>query len=129
MKYQVQTVIDITQTDARRINEGLAYKQQLNFSSIIQTIGLRSNLEYVNPPRMEHVGIGRMGFGENYKGRQNVWTFLFDIPYGGKIEISTLDKDFDLIPVITGLKETVELPEPVFRSFGEEKNIIFTFID
>ena len=46
------TLVDITETGARRGEDPLAYRQQQNFLTVLQTIGLRTNIEYSSGPKV-----------------------------------------------------------------------------
>jgi hypothetical protein len=130
MNFMIQTLVDITETGARRQDsDKLAYKQQANFQTVTQTVGLRVNLYYDETPSVEEVAVGKMGFGDKYKGKQKVWTFKFYIEYEGGLDINMLNKDFDLIPIVTGLTETAKLEQALFRTTPQERNIIFSVID
>lgn len=130
MNFMIQTLVDITETGARRQDsDKLAYKQQANFQTIIQTVGLRVNLYYDQSPSFEEISIAKMGFGDKYKGKQKVWTFNFHIEYESGLDIDMLNKDFDLIPIILGLTETAKLDQALFRTTPKERNIIFSVID
>jgi hypothetical protein len=72
----------------------------------------------------------KYSFGKDYKNKQNIWEYTFDIEYEDAIDIETLHKDFDLIPIITGLDESVEFKNAVFSSQNStNKNIIFQKFD
>ena len=129
MDFRIQTLVDITETGARRQDsDKLAYKQQSNFQTLVQTIGLRCNLQYNKSPQKQELKIEKVGFGDKYKGKQNVWTFDFEIEYEGGLDINMLNNDFDLIPIITGLEETIQLQQALFRTTPKERNIIFSLI-
>ena len=55
MRYKIYTLVDITKTGQYRNESGreLARHQQQNFDTILQTIGMRANLNYVNPPQLK----------------------------------------------------------------------------
>jgi hypothetical protein len=130
MKFQLKTLVDITETSARRQDvDKFAYKQQANFQTVLQTIGLRVNLSYDNSPVCESISVANLGFDDKYKGKQNVWTFDFDIEFEGALDIDMLNKDFDLIPIITGLNETIKAPQALFRTSPKDRNIIFSIIN
>ena len=40
-----------------------------------------------------------------------------------------LTEDFDLIPIITGLNETIDTDKALFRTTGKDKNILFSVND
>ena len=130
MKFRIQTLIDITETGARRQdNDKRAYKQQANFQTLLQTIGIRVNPYYENSPGFEELSIGKIGFGDKYKGKHKVWTFNFYIEYEGGLDINMLTSDFDLIPIILGLEETIKADKALFRTSGSETNILFSIVD
>lgn len=126
MRFLVKTLIDITKTGVRSPLSGKAAQQEQNFSLFLQTLGLRTNIKADRPPRMEYEASGGLGFGDRFKGRQNLWTFEFEVEYDEATSVELLEHDFDLIPVITGLDETVKFTDPVFRTTDpRDKNIIF----
>ena len=126
MKFRIQTLIDITETGIRRQDsDKFAYKQETNFQTLLQTIGIRTNLLYSNSPSFEEITIGKLSFGDKYKGKQMLWTFEFDIEYEDALTIDMLNEDFDLIPIITGLNETANIQQALFRTTPKERNIIF----
>ena len=130
MKFRIQTLIDITETRARRQSEDkFAYKQEANFQTVLQTIGMRVNIEYQNSPTFEEVSIGKMLFDDKYKGKQMLWTFDFDIEYEDALTLEMLEGDFDLIPIITGLNETIELNKALFKTTGKDVNTLFSVVD
>mgnify|MGYP003565612859 CR=1 FL=1 len=130
MRFRIETLIDITETKARR-NDGnhVAYKQESNFQSVLQTIGLRVNFDYDKSPQNEEIAVGKMQFGDKYKGKQQLWTFEFEVEYEGALTLEMLNKDFDLIPIITGLTETAQIDKALFRTTPQERNIIFSTVD
>lgn len=130
MKFRIDTLIDITETTARRSDgDHLAYKQESNFQAVLQTIGLRVNFDYDKSPQKVETTIGKMGFGDKYKGKQSVWTFEFDVEYEGALTLEMLNKDFELIPIVTGLTETAKIDKALFRTTLQERNIIFNIVD
>ena len=48
-RFDLYTLVDITKTNARRGEDKLAYGQQQNYMSMMQTLGLRTNVEVSNP--------------------------------------------------------------------------------
>jgi hypothetical protein len=130
MRFRLKTLVDITETGVRRQDsDKFSYKQEANFQTVLQTIGLRVNLSYDNSPTVEKVAVGKLRFSDKYKQQQNVWTFEFDIEYEGALTIDVLNKDFDVIPVILGLNETAKIEQALFRTTPQECNIIFEQIN
>ena len=125
MKFIIKTLVDITETNARR-GDGDSYKQQQNFMSTLQTIGIRANPSNITVSQEEE---STTKFGSTYKGNQSVWTMNFEIEYGGTT-IDMLKQDFDLVPIIDNLSETVKLDKAIFFTKDPKiTNIIFECID
>src|SRR6056300_921635 len=130
MRFRIQTLVDITETRARRQGDDkFAYKQEANFQTILQTIGMRVNIEYQNSPTFEEIIASKNPFNDKYKGKQMLWTFEFNVEYEDALTLEMLEGDFDLIPIITGLNETIELNKALFKTTGKDTNILFSVVD
>ncbi|MDA9953462.1 hypothetical protein N9D61_03875 [Planktomarina sp.] len=130
MNFRINTLIDITETKARRQdNDKFAYKQQANFQTLLQTLGLRTQVFYNNSPSFDKLSTSKFNFSDKYIGKQNVWTFDFYIEYEDGLSLDMLTEDFDLIPIITGLNETIDTDKALFRTTGKDKNILFSVND
>jgi hypothetical protein len=117
---EIKTLIDVTNTNVRRINQGT--QQQLdqfrNWTTMLQCIGLRSIINYDRDPQVETVDVKNLGFGKEYKGQHQVWTFQFrpDRPDAFADEeetVALLQKDLDKIPMIINLTETINTQRAV----------------
>ena len=51
--------------------------------------------------------ISNYKFGDNYRGEQMVWEFIFEPETPEAISVKTLNEDFNLIPMLTQLDETI----------------------
>ena len=130
MRFTIHTLVDITETGCRRGEDPTQYRQQQNFLTVMQTIGLRVNPTYVMPPETIKEIPSKLGLGTSYKTKQTVWKYTFDVDYEGALDVQTLVNDFDLIPVIGGLNETVVLDMTQFITKNPSKtNINFTLSD
>jgi hypothetical protein len=128
MLIRLTTVVDITETRARRGEDKKKENQQANYNTMIQTIGLRINPEPVGLQE-SIIDVTDLGFGSAIKGKQRVWTFEFDNPYDGGLDESMLTNDFDLVPVIKDLNETAPIQNAVFSTtHPADKNIIFELL-
>ena len=114
MRFTIHTLVDITETGARRSEDPKQYRQQQNFLTVMQTIGLRVNPTYVAAPEVIKEVPSKLGMGTSYKSKQSVWKYVFDIEYEGALDIDTLINDFDLIPIITQLDETAKFENAHF---------------
>jgi hypothetical protein len=130
MEYKLYTLVDITHTGQHRTEPGkeaLRWKEQ-NFQTVIQTLGIRSNISYTNTPIASEVNGRLVGFNTDKIIR--VWRFDFstdrehvyelnDNPVGALIE------DFTLVPYISGLDEAMTQKYAVFNPEDSGKNIAF----
>ena len=120
---EIKTLIDITKPNVYRPNQGslLEQNQYKNWVTLQQCIGLRSIIDYDDPPKIELIELKGMGFGTRYKGIHNVWTFKFrpdrSSAYyddnSGNI-IGLLLNDIDQVPIIEKLTETINISKAVF---------------
>lgn len=124
---EIKTLVDITNTDVRRINQGtqLQLDQFRNWTTLLQCVGLRAIISYDKDPVSELVKINNQGFGTAYKGEHRVWTFHFrpdrsDAFNDGNSLIGLLLKDLDKIPVIVNLTETINIQRAVFVTEDSE---------
>lgn len=130
MRFQIKTLVDVTETNARKGQDLLEFNQQANFNTLYNTIGLRTNPTDFKIT-VEHVDLKNLGFGSNYKGKHNVWTVGFYVEADQSTSVEFMNADFDLIPIITGLTETANLDKGLFITHSNHgrTNIIFEQID
>ena len=127
MQFELYTLIDITRTDARRGEDPVLYKKQQNYLTAMNTIGLRANPTINKYPQ---IVTDHPTFGTAYKSNNTVWKLSFDIEYEDATSVELMQTDFNLIPVITGLDETVELQHQAFLTQDKQLfNIVFIRIE
>lgn len=130
MRFRIFTLVDITETNARRGDNTKSLRQQQNFLTVLQTVGLRSNPSYKKSPEIINVSPRSIGLGSVYNKKQNVWTFEFEIEAEDGHSIEMLLSDFNFVPFITGLDETDELADDHFVTLDtKNNNIYFELID
>ena len=130
MRFVIHTLVDITETGSRRGEDPKKHRQQQNFLTVMQTIGLRVNPTYVKAPEVVKELPSKLGLGTSYKTKQSVWKYVFDMEYEGALDIETLVNDFDLIPIITQLDETAKFENAHFLTKDTAKcNILFEIVD
>tara|TARA_Y200000002_G_scaffold350992_1_gene328710 strand:- start:598 stop:990 length:393 start_codon:yes stop_codon:yes gene_type:complete len=125
MNVILTTLVDVTETKARRGDDKFRLSQQANYMTMLQTAGLRIN---PNPVSLKQYTkeLNGLGFGTSFTGKQSYWTFKFNFETEAGLNLELLEQDFDLVPVLSGLKETVNFKNSVFRTTdSKEKNIIF----
>lgn len=135
MRIVIKTLVDITKSGARRSdNDPTKIGQQNNFNTLQQIINLRSLIEDNSDPAVETVDIDGMKFGSRFKGEHKVWSYEFTIDRDGVYHknndiIGYLKDDFQAVPVVGALTETINKPS-VFKVTGNtDKNIIFQTFD
>ena len=114
MRFKLYTLVDITETGARRGEDPKLHRQQQNYLTVMQTIGMRVNPTYVKPPHTINDIPSKYKLGNKYKTKQSIWEYTFDIEYQDGLDIDTLQNDFDLIPIITDLDETAKFENAHF---------------
>lgn len=122
MRFEVYTLVDITCTGARKGEDQKLYKQQQNYLTVLNTIGLRVNPIVKKDPKIvtEHPTFGKM-----YDNVKNVWLLEFEIDYGAT-DINLLKNDFTLVPFHSDLDETTVFENNIFITNDDDlNNIIF----
>lgn len=130
MDYKLYTLVDITHTGQYRIEPGkehLRYKEQ-NFNTVIQTLGLRSNIWYNHGPIPIEVRGRLVGF--NTEDIIRVWRFDWyterkNLYLLDEDPIGYLKQDFNLVPYIKGLDERMEQHFAMFVTDPDNNNIVF----
>ena len=127
MKFRIKTLIDVTETRARKSDDPVLAKQQANFMTLYNTIGLRTNaVDFTTSITKEDTTI----FGSSFKGKKTVWTVEFYVEAEDSLTIDMMLGDFDLVPFITDLTEDAKFSASVFRTQDPaHTNIIFEQLD
>ena len=134
-RHRGYSLIDITKTDVTKYTlelERMRNKQR-NWETVMQVLGLRSQIMNAKQLKTENVDLKNYSFGQNYFDKHRVWSFEFEVefenlylqdrdPYG------VLKNDFSHTPVLLGLDETAQPPMPIFYTEGPNKNIYFISI-
>ena len=118
---EIKTLIDITNTDTRRPNQGTQqeYDQYRNWITLNQCIEMRSIITYDTNPTNELIDIKGLGFGKEYKGKHRVWTWRFNPDRATAFSnesggLPLLIDDLNQIPIIKNLLETINIDTTVF---------------
>ena len=120
-RYNVETLVDITRTNpSREDKDAVRNAQQQNFNSLLQGIGLRSNIDWNNDPqRVEYESEARW-----------LWQFDTDRPdvfVKGNDPVGLLKEDLEGVPILKNLTNTAKL-SGIFVTSGSEQNIWITQI-
>jgi len=128
MRFKLTTIIDITQTLARRGDIKKLVNQQANYNTMIQTIGLRVNIT-PEACTSNFRDISKLNFGSTIKGKHQCWEFLFNVEYEDALTLNMLELDFDLVPIITKLDDTATITNDIFRTkHPKDTNIVFEIV-
>lgn len=130
MEYKLYTTVDITNTGQYRTEPGKEsdrWREQ-NFQTVLQTLGIRGNISYKRSPVQTEISGHIHGFSTNKIIR--VWQFEFNTEREQLFEkdndpVGYMIEDFDGIPFISGLDESMEQNYDVFVTDGPSRNIIF----
>ena len=123
-RFQIITLVDITQTNPHRSEtDQHLLSQQANFNSLIQAIGLRSNVLWVHSPKERNGALPR-----DIDGKAVYWTWTFDVERDDVFlrdgnSVALLIDDLYGVPVISNLNNSVDLDPACFISKGEKTNI------
>ena len=128
-RYQIVTLIDITRSHpAREETDKIKLGQQANFNSLLQAIGLRSNVTWLRDPK-QHTG----RLPEPAQGKATHWIWEFDCE---RDEVFSQDRDpvyllvHDLnhVPVIVDLENSEDIDPAAFQTQGDMINTWVTMI-
>lgn len=122
-RYTIITLVDITRTQPTRSEtDKIRLGQQSNFNSLIQAIGLRSNISWENDPKMHTGAI------PTTNGKANYWIWEFDTERNDSFlsdnnPVGLLLDDLHGVPVVLQLNENADINPAAFLSKGEKINI------
>jgi hypothetical protein len=117
------TLIDITETHARRGDDKFRIHQQQNYQSVIQTIGIRANPIIINSSSSMQ-DVSAMSFG--YKGNHKLWKLSFEFDLTDAHSIEQLIEDMHMIPIIPELDETIKTN--AFYTKDHKINTVFSLV-
>ena len=128
-RYRIVTLIDITRSQpVREETDKTLLGQQANFNSLLQAIGLRSNVEWWRDPK-KHTG----RLPEPAVGKATHWTWEFDCERDeGFLQdndpVYLLVHDLNHVPVITDLENSEDISPAAFQTQGKNINTWVTMI-
>ncbi len=128
-RYQVITLVDITRTDPPRTEtDPIKLGQQANFNSLLQAIGLRSNITWIRDPKM-YTG----ALPGDLDGKANHWIWEFDVEREavfdkGNDPVGLLIDDLHGVPIVDQLMNSVDITPAAFQTLGAGANTWLTII-
>lgn len=123
-RYKIITTVDITRSMVTRPSDGIIeFGQQSNFNSLVQSIGLRSNITWEGDPK-KHTG----RLPDPLTGKADHWVWEFDVEREDVFlkendPVGLLMEDLHGVPIIDGLENTVDLDPAVFQTRNGKQNI------
>lgn len=134
--YVILCLFDITDTGVlqyRADQQNLfARNQHRNWQVLQQLMSLRTQPTDILPIQNKIVDLGNYEFGNTYTGQQRVWATGFavepsELYLHNSDPVYWLKYDFDSVPIIANLTETVKFDVPCIRSQGLSQNILFYY--
>lgn len=128
-RYQIITLVDITRSLPLRVAAtDFQRSQQANFNTLIQAIGLRSNLSWLRDPN-KHTG----ALPSNIDGRATHWIWEVDcereeVFLRGCDPCALLKDDLHGVPVIDQLENSVDLVPAAFQTRNGHCNTWITLL-
>lgn len=125
------SLVDITNTnksDPR--GQTLEYLQAQNLNTILQTLGMRTQVVISSVTVLENQDLSNYKFGSEYEGEHTVWMLKFasekpDIWDRAASKMFYAYKDCHLTPVYTNLNETVVLSDTFVTTNTNFRNLYF----
>ena len=95
--------------------------------SVLQTLGLRTNVEVSDPVFKKQKAVG---FGSEYSSKSlNVWRCIITVEQDESHSIDMMQLDFDMVPVVKNLKENCKIDDALFCTSDAKKcNILFKIL-
>ena len=138
---EIYTLIDVTQTHVKKNYRSVTSKmsqsewdfhrnQQRNFQTCVQLLGLRFQPTLVIAPVcFEHWKLEIPGFGRKFYFDESIRIWKFCVQYEQEVDLNQLLVDFNNIPIITGLQETVHFPQSCILTSGPFANLTLNSYD
>lgn len=122
-RYKIITLIDITRADPdKKETDKIKISQQANFNSLIQAIGLRSNVTWNRDPVKES---GRLPDPVNGKATHWIWEFdaeREDVFLKDTDPCGLLKDDLHGVPVINLLENSTDIDPAAFQTRNGNQN-------
>lgn len=122
IRYEIITLVDITRSNPQRSDsDRLRQGQQANFNSLIQAIGMRSNVEWNDDPKMSKGTVPNQNFKAEY------WSWQFEVEREQVFELNgnpvgLLIQDLNGVPIIPDLSNSVVIEPAAFQTQGSAIN-------
>ena len=121
-RYQIITLVDITRSNPPRSEtDKIKLGQQSNFNSLIQAIGMRSNVDWDSDPKMD---TGRI---PDQDGKATHWIWEFEAERDQVFELEgdpvrLLIDDLHNVPIVSDLLNSKDIHPAAFSTKGDTVN-------
>ena len=128
-RYKIITLIDITRSKpARDDTDKIKLGQQANFNSLLQAIGLRSNVEWQRDPK-KNTGT----LPDRIGGKATHWIWEFDcereeVFLKDENPVGLLVNDLHGVPIVDLLENSADINPAAFQTQGNDINTWVTII-
>jgi hypothetical protein len=127
--FKLVSVVDITRSlPSRSETDQLKMGQQANFNSLIQAIGIRSNVEWDRDPECH---TGRLPDAIEGAATHWIWEFSVERDFVFRLDddpVGLLLDDLQGVPVINRLNNSVDIMPSIFQTKGDHINIWISLI-
>jgi hypothetical protein len=127
--FKLVSVVDITRSlPSRSETDHLILGQQANFNSLIQAIGIRSNVEWDQDPECH---TGRLPDTIEGAATHWVWEFSVERDFVFRLDddpVGLLLDDLQGVPVINRLNNSVDIMPSIFQTKGTHVNVWISLI-
>jgi hypothetical protein len=127
--FKLVSVVDITRSlPSRSETDHLILGQQANFNSLIQAIGIRSNVEWDQDPECH---TGRLPDAIDGSATHWVWEFSVERDFVFRLDddpVGLLLDDLQGVPVINRLNNSVDIMPSIFQTKGTHVNVWISLI-
>lgn len=128
-RYEIITLVDITRADPdKRESDSFKVSQQANFNSLLQAIGLRSNVTWIRDPK-KYIG----SLPNDIEGKAAHWIWEFDceredVFLKDNDPCGLLKDDIHGVPIIDQLENSTDLSPAAFQTRNGNQNTWITII-
>ena len=128
-RYKIVTLVDITRSQpTREETDRVKVGQQANFNSLLQAIGMRSNVDWVRDPK-KHTG----GLPDSIGGKATHWIWEIDceredVFLKDNDPCGLLKDDVHGVPIVDLLENSVDLTPAAFQTRNGNQNTWITII-
>ena len=123
-RYKIITLVDITRSNPSRTETNkIKLGQQANFNTLLQTVGLRSNISWERDPKQQSGTLP-----DPFDGRATYWVWEIETERDGVFDngqspVGLLLMDLEGVPVIDQLNNSVDINPTAFKTQRPKMNI------